>query len=103
MTLPNWINPENWEGYLEMRKLIKKPMTERAKQMAIRRLEEHRRSGHDPNQILDTATFNSWQGLYPPKVLNTVNYPEKPQPKVGESMDEYMGRLRALTESKRAH
>lgn len=58
------IDPEAWEGYLEMRKKIKKPMTKRAETIAIRKLEKLMFEGHDPNEVLDQSTFNSWQGLF---------------------------------------
>lgn len=65
MDLPEWISKEAWDGYVEMREKIKKPLTERAKKMAVRRLDELRRKGWDPSMVLDQSTFMDWQGLYP--------------------------------------
>lgn len=64
MTLPEWIDSEAWDGYEEMRRKIRKPMTDRARSMAVRELERLKADGYDPNAVLDQSTFNSWQGLF---------------------------------------
>lgn len=60
--------------YLEMRKQIKKPMTDRAIELAIKKLEELSAlpfsEGMDNDlaiQILNQSVMNSWQGLFPLK------------------------------------
>lgn len=67
MILPQWLPQEAWDGYIEMRKTIKKPLTKRALEMAIRKLDEFRKRGWEPGAILDQSTFMCWQGLYPLK------------------------------------
>lgn len=67
MTLPTWVSQEAWDGYLEMRRVIKKPMTKRAMELAIKRLDTLRSQGWDPSMVLDQSTFMSWQGLWPLK------------------------------------
>ena len=62
--LPSWINTDTWNDYVEMRKKIRKPPTERAKILAIRYLTSMRELGHDPNAILEQSIMNSWQGLF---------------------------------------
>lgn len=60
--------------YLEIRKQIKKPMTDRAIELAIKKLEELSAlpfsEGMDNDlaiQILNQSVMNSWQGLFPLK------------------------------------
>lgn len=54
--------------YVEMRKQIKKPMTEKAIDLAMRKLEELSKGDNDiAVQILDQSVLNSWQGLFPLK------------------------------------
>lgn len=67
MVLPEWVSIEAWDGYLEMRKTIKKPLTERGKKLALGKLNDLRRQGFDPSMVLDQSTFMSWQGLFPIK------------------------------------
>lgn len=62
--LPEWINPELWDGFIEMRKRIKKPLTDLAIKLAIKKLSGYRDNGEDPNEILERAILGSWQGLY---------------------------------------
>ena len=65
--LPEWMPKEAWDGYVEMRQKIKKPMTVRAMKMAFRRLEELGKQGWEPGMVLDQSTFMCWQGLFPVK------------------------------------
>lgn len=67
LILPDWLPKENWKGYLEMRKKIKKPMTERAVKLQINELTKLKKQGHDPGKVLDQSVRNSWQGLFPLK------------------------------------
>ena len=60
--------------YVEMRKKIKKPMTERAVELAMKKLKELSASPFFENmdndmaiKILDQSTMNCWQGLFPLK------------------------------------
>jgi hypothetical protein len=65
--IPDWLPAEPWAGYLEMRKRIGKPATDRAIAIMIRKLDGWRRAGHDPGEILDTSTERNWTGLFEPK------------------------------------
>jgi len=67
MELPDWLPKDAWDGWVAMRKQIKKPASERAMKMAIKKLEELSRQGHDPGQVLDQSTMSSWTDLYPIK------------------------------------
>lgn len=62
--LPEWLPSEAWAGYVEMRKKIKKPMTDRAVTLAINTLDKLRQQGQDIAAVLDQSTLNSWQGLF---------------------------------------
>lgn len=67
VSLPNWIREETWTAYLEMRTRIKKPATENAKSLVIKKLEQLKAEGQDPNQVLEQSIMNSWQSIYPVK------------------------------------
>jgi phage replication O-like protein O len=62
--LPDWIPKESWDGFVDMRKEIKKSLTGRAVKLAINRLEELKAKGHDPGKVLDQSTYSKWQGLF---------------------------------------
>ncbi len=63
--LPDWVPADLWADYIDMRKKIRKPATERAMKLAIRDLEKMAREGQDPAAVLEQSILNSWQGLFP--------------------------------------
>lgn len=63
----SWLPEESWKGFKEMRYKLKKPMTERAENMLIRKLEGFRAKGHDVGSILDESTKRCWTDVYEPK------------------------------------
>lgn len=71
--LPDWLPLDAWNGWIEMRKQIKKPPSERAISMAIKKLETLAEQGHDPAKVLDQSTMSSWTDLYPVKKDNNSN------------------------------
>lgn len=71
--LPNWVPLDAWSGYVEMRKRIKKPMTDRAVDLKIKDLDKFKQLGHDITSILDKSTANNWTDLYEPKPMQQKN------------------------------
>ena len=67
IAIPNWIPKEEFEEYKKMRVKIKKPMTDRAVELAVKKLETLKSEGYDPQQVLEQSILNSWQGLFPLK------------------------------------
>lgn len=63
-TPPDWVPKEQWAAYVEMRKLIKKPMTQKAAEWAVRDLAKLRDAGNSPERVLEQSVVNSWQGLF---------------------------------------
>ena len=63
--LPSWIDVEAWDGFVEMRKQIKAPLTKRAANLTLRKLEDLRRDGYDPTEVLDQSTQRCWRGVFP--------------------------------------
>lgn len=71
----NRIIDQAFSDYVDMRKQIRAPMTDRAIEMAIKKLTVL--SGGDPDvavKILEQSIMNSWKGLFP---LNDHKPPEK--------------------------
>ena len=65
--LPDWIDPELWDTWVEMRKLKGKraPLTERAKKLLILKLAKLRAQGHPVNEIIAESAMNGWSGFFP--------------------------------------
>lgn len=62
--LPEWIDKNAWQGYEEMRKKIRKPMTDRARALAVSELVRLEARGHPAEKVLDQSTQHSWQGIF---------------------------------------
>ena len=67
IAIPNWIPKKEFDEYKKMRTKIRKPMTDRAVELAIKKLETLKSEGYDPQQVLEQSILNSWQGLFPLK------------------------------------
>lgn len=77
--LPPFVLRDSWMGFIEMRQKIKKPPTERAAQMLVKKLINFHNRGFDVNEILDQSTVNSWQDLYEPKSQQRGNQRDPPK------------------------
>ena len=72
--LPDWISQDSWDGFVEMRKKIKKPLTDRACTGIINKLDKFGRQNADA--ILDQSTESCWQTVYElkePKIEQETN------------------------------
>lgn len=63
-TLPDWMPTEAWSDYVAMRKSMKAPLTPKAQSLAIAKLADLARAGHDPGAVLEQSILNSWRGLF---------------------------------------
>ena len=69
--LPIFINKDLFNSFIEMRVKIKKPLTDKAKELLIKDLTniENKKTG-DCNIALENSIKNSWQGVFEPKNNN---------------------------------
>lgn len=65
--LPDWLPTESWDAFIEMRKSMRKPMTEKAKGLMLKKLMGFQQRGLDVASLLDASTMNSWLDVYEPK------------------------------------
>jgi hypothetical protein len=63
--LPDWLNARTWQAFREMRKKIKKPMTDYAEELILTKLARWKSEGHDPNSLLDDAIEHDWATANP--------------------------------------
>lgn len=64
MELPHWLDRDAWDEYCGHRGDMKKPLTDRAKRMALKKLEAMYLRGSDPNEALMNSVLNGWQGIF---------------------------------------
>lgn len=70
---------ETLQDFLKMRKSIKKPMTSRATDLLLKKLNNLAATDDEKIEILNQSIFNSWQGIFPLKSIE-----QKSQPKVAK-------------------
>ena len=63
--LPDWVDREAWDGYVEMRQRTRHPLTSRARHLEVRKLEKLVAEGEDQVAVLDQSTMKCWRGLFP--------------------------------------
>ena len=62
--LPEWISATAWAGWEEMRKKIRKGLTNYARALAVKKLDKLRAEGNDVTQLLEDATLGGWSSFY---------------------------------------
>ncbi len=62
--LPDWVPSPEWNDFEEMRRKLRKPMTDKARLLAIEKLQELATAGHDPSAVLNQSILNSYLGLF---------------------------------------
>ena len=106
--LPVSIDGNDWMDYEAMRRSIRKPMSDRARHLAVKKLEELRQLGHAPSAVLQQSILNSWQGLFP---VSGPKPGDKPGPNVKlavvdtrsrEQLDEEERNYQRIIESRKA-
>lgn len=70
LTVPEWIPVDEWTGFLEVRKRLRAPNTDRALNGIIRELENLRARGFSPGKVLDQSTTRGWRGVFEIKETN---------------------------------
>ena len=64
VSLPDWLDNEIWDEYVQHRKQMRKPLTAKAEKMAIGKLDRMRMSGNDPTAVITQTLENGWTGLF---------------------------------------
>lgn len=64
IVLPDWMPVEAWAAFLEMRKKIKKPPTDRAIELLIAKLEKFKVNGQSVQAVLEKSITNNWQDVF---------------------------------------
>jgi hypothetical protein len=66
-SLPPWLPREAWDGFVESRKKLRKPLTDRAVMLILKQLAAFRQRGVDIEAAINQSVMNSWQGIFEPK------------------------------------
>lgn len=71
LAIPDWLPIERLEAFIDNRKDLKRPMTQRGADLLIKTLTKLKADGHDPFACMDTSILNNWAGVFPPRAGST--------------------------------
>jgi len=64
--IPDFVDRETWNAYVQMREKIKKPITsEFTAKIILKRLEEFKNQGNDVNKVIEQSIISNWVNVYP--------------------------------------
>jgi hypothetical protein len=69
--LPEDIERELWCEWMDIRKKNKGAMTERAINGIFNKIDELRKKGFQPNDLINTALINGWKTVFEPNLFNS--------------------------------
>ena len=82
--LPDWIEKETWDAFVQMRKRIGKPPTDYAKKLIVNKLVRFKANGQDIKQVLEKSITSSWQDVFEikgnPADIGRLTVPSKNEP-----------------------
>ena len=61
----DWISPESWAAFREMRRKMRAPLTPYAERLIERELVRLKSLGHDPQACLDQSIMLAWRDVFP--------------------------------------
>lgn len=64
LVLPVWLPEEAWNDFVDHRLSMKKPLSEKAKELSLRALEKLRHEANDPVEVINQSIMRGWAGLF---------------------------------------
>ena len=92
ISLPNWIDIDIWDAFLEMRKKKNAVPTERAKQLLVKELEKLKGDGHNPNEVLNQSIMRNYTGVFPLKEGRDGTHKEHHQESTAHDLEDSIGK-----------
>ena len=72
--LPDWLPIELWNEFKKLRIKLRKPLTAKAEQLNISKLDKLRKAGNDPKAVIERTIERGWQGFFElPENKNKLN------------------------------
>ena len=81
---PDFLDMKLWQDFKKHRIKLQAPMTDRAEELAIMKLENFKERGFNPNDILKNSIEFGWKGLFEPKEQE-----RQPKPRTIDQLDIY--------------
>lgn len=84
--LPDWLPAEKWQEFIEHRKALRKPMTDKARSRMLTHLADLQAKGHDAVALMGKAIRSGWLDVYEPQVGDRFNSPAVPAGRTRERL-----------------
>ena len=81
-----------WIGFVEMRRKLRKPLTDHASELIRQKLQTLKDSGEDPAEVLEQSIMNSWAGVF--SLKGRRSYDQKPT--TSEVVQSFLGHARKI-------
>jgi hypothetical protein len=65
--LPDWLDLELWQSFIEHRKFIKAPLSIQAQKVNLNQLQKLTDKGYSQEEIINLTIANGWKGFFEPK------------------------------------
>lgn len=62
--LPEWLDPRTWGEFVDHRRKLKAPLSDRAAELNLSELAKLRAKGFDPAKVINQSIGNGWKGLF---------------------------------------
>jgi|GEM_PF-2623760 len=62
--LPAWMPVETWNAFKEHRRLLKAPMSPKAEQLTLKKLQAFMDAGQNPEEIINQSIEHGWKGVF---------------------------------------
>lgn len=102
--IPEWLDKQLWQSWIDHRKKIRKPMTDNAMKLLIRDLAKFRDGGYPPQTVIEQSIKRGWTALFEPSDGSRQTKQTKPSAAAtfkgknyaGTAADQLPGFLRGL-------
>lgn len=78
--LPDWVPEDDWRDFEQMRAKRKKPLTDRARSLAVGELDRLRDAGFEPHAVIQQSVLHSWDSFYEVKAGKSNGHSYNPFP-----------------------
>lgn len=86
IALPQYIDREAWEAWMEVRKQLKAPNTDYALKLLVYEVQRIKDAGHDPNAAIKQSVLKGWKDVYPSKEKAIEAAPQSQADKTAEML-----------------
>lgn len=86
IALPQYIDREAWDAWMEVRRHLKAPNTDYAVKLLVYEVQRIKDAGHDPNAAIKQSVLKGWKDVWPSKEKEIEAAPQSQAEKTAEML-----------------